>query len=46
MVVSIVLTIRSPKSIEQLQQEAAEEKQAQTEQSEGGQSQQQGQAKQ
>ena len=43
MVVSIVLTIRSPKSAEQLQQEAAEEKQAQTEQNEGGQGQNQGQ---
>jgi preprotein translocase subunit SecG len=39
MLVSIVLTIRSPKSPEQLEQEAAEEKQAQTEQTEGGQAQ-------
>jgi preprotein translocase subunit SecG len=36
MIVSVVLTIRSPKSQEQLQQEAAEENQAQTEQNEGG----------
>ncbi len=48
MVVSVVLTIRSPKSPEQLQQEAAEESKAQTEQNDGakgqGKSQPQGQA--